>query len=142
MSPARQAIRAIGLCLLTLFGSVQLQASEQNWSPIAEQIVGFIDDAEKHYQADDLKKAKQSIIRAYFGVFEDRKMEAAMRQELGSKHTYQVERLFGNLRKAMTKGASREETAVIAQSIREAMRRDAKKLDQAGIPLEVFRVNQ
>ena len=142
MSTTTQILRSATLCLLIFLGSFQLQANEQNWAAIAEQIVHFVDDAEKHYQADNLKGAKQSIIKAYFGVFEDQKMEAAMRQELGSKHTYQVERLFGNLRKAMTKGASHDETAAIAQSIREAMRRDAKKLDQAAIPLNVFRVNQ
>jgi flagellin-specific chaperone FliS len=132
------------LCILGLFllNSLPLQASDDNWAPIAEKIIQHIEAAEGSYQANDLKVAKQFIIKAYFGVFEDKKMEAAMRQELGSKYTYQVEKLFGNLRKAMTKGASNDEVAKIVASIREAMRKDAKKLDQAGIPLEVFRVNQ
>ncbi len=140
MTPAKQICRVLVLGLLTC--TLPLHAADNNWAPIAEQIIEFIDEAENHYQTDDLKSAKQSIVKAYFGVFEDRKMEAAMRMELGSKHTYRVEKLFGNLRKAMTKGAPKTETAAIAQSIREAMRRDAQKLDQAGIPLEVFRVNQ
>jgi hypothetical protein len=140
MTPAKLILPALMLGLLACI--LPLQAADKNWAPIAEQIIVFIDEAENHYQEGNLKKAKQSIVKAYFGVFEDRKMEAAMRMELGSKHTYLVEKLFGTLRKAMTKGAPETETAAIAESIRVAMRRDAQKLDQAGIPLEVFRVNQ
>ncbi len=139
MSIIKQILCILGLYLLN---SLPLQADDNNWAPIAEQIIQYIEVAESNYQANNLKTAKQFIIKAYFGVFEDRKMEAAMRQELGSKYTYQVEKLFGNLRKAMTKGASNSEVAIIVESIRDAMRRDAQKLDQAGIPLEVFRVNQ
>jgi len=142
MTLINQRIRVIGLCLAALFSTLPLQAADAVWSPIAQQIILHINNAEKHYQSGDLKSAKQSIVKAYFGVFEDRKMEAAMRTELGSKYTYTVEKLFGNLRKAMTKGAPQQETAAIAQSIRDAMIRDAEKLDQAGIPLTVFRVNQ
>jgi fumarate hydratase class II/high-affinity iron transporter len=139
MSTLKQILCILGLFLLN---SLPLQASDDNWAPIAEKIIQHIEAAESSYQANDLKTAKQFIIKAYFGVFEDKKMEAAMRQELGSKYTYQVEKLFGNLRKAMTKGLSNDEVATIVESIRKAMRSDAKKLDQAGIPLEVFRVNQ
>jgi hypothetical protein len=112
------------------------------WLTVAEAVVKHIDAAEQSYLAGDAKQAKRSVVSAYFGVFEDRKMEAAMRMELGAKHTYQVERRFGDLRKAIQKGLDGAEVSAIAESIRVAMRRDAEKLDQAGIPLEVFKVNQ
>ena len=112
------------------------------WSGVAEEVVRHIDMAEQSYLAGDVKQAKRSVVSAYFGVFEERKMEAAMRMELGARHTYQVERQFGDLRKTIQKGLDGAEVSAIADSIRLAMRRDAALLDQAGIPLEVFRVNQ
>lgn len=139
MSLLKKTLFIIGFFFLTV---LPLQANDKVWAPVAEQIILHIESAESHYQAGDLLTAKQFIIKAYFGVFEDRKMEAAMRQELGSKHTYQVERLFGNLRKAMTRGADAAEVTAIVESIRTEMRDGAIKLDQAGIPLNVFRVNQ
>jgi fumarate hydratase class II/high-affinity iron transporter len=69
-------------------------------------------------------------------------MEAAMRMELGAKHTYRVERLFGDLRKSIRSGGNGGQVSAIAESVRVAMRRDAALLDRAGIPLEVFKVNQ
>ncbi|OUR82913.1 hypothetical protein A9Q82_05495 [Cycloclasticus sp. 46_120_T64] len=139
MSLLKKTLFIIGFFFFT---ALPLQANDKVWAPVAEQIILHIESAESHYQAGDLLTAKQFIIKAYFGVFEDRKMEAAMRQELGSKHTYQVERLFGNLRKAMTRGADAAEVTAIVESIRTEMRDGAIKLDQAGIPLNVFRVNQ
>jgi len=139
MSLLKKTLFIIGFFFLTV---LPLQANDKVWAPVAEQIILHIESAESHYQAGHLLTAKQFIIKAYFGVFEDRKMEAAMRQELGSKHTYQVERLFGNLRKAMTRGADATEVTAIVESIRTEMRDGATKLDQAGIPLNVFRVNQ
>ncbi|MCW8944593.1 MAG: hypothetical protein OQL27_07440 [Sedimenticola sp.] len=117
-------------------------AAEANWVSVGEEVITHVDAAEKAYLAGEQKQAKRSVVRAYFGVFEDRKMEAAMRMELGAKHTYLVERQFGALRKAIQKDAGSIEVAQIAEGIRVAMRRDALLIDQAGIPLEVFKVNQ
>ncbi|WP_428608838.1 hypothetical protein [Sedimenticola sp.] len=112
------------------------------WLAVAEAVVQHIDQAEQAYLAGDHKQAKHAVVSAYFGVFEDRKMEAAMRLELGAKHTYLVEKKFGDLRKAIQKDAGGAEVSAVAESIRVAMRRDAALLDKAGIPLTVFKVNQ
>lgn len=130
------------ISLLSLLPAIGWTAEPAGWLAVAEAVVEHIDAAEQSYLAGDAKQAKRSVVSAYFGVFEDRKMEAAMRMELGAKHTYQVERLFGDLRKAIQKGQDAADVNAIAESIRVAMRRDAEKLDQAGIPLEVFQVNQ
>ena len=127
-------------CLLSM--ALPLLATTPGWKGVAEEVVAHIDAAETAYRAGDQKQANRSIISAYFGVFEDRKMEAAMRLELGAKHTYLVEKQFANMRKAIRKDAGEASVAAIAQSIREAMRRDAARLDEAGIPLDVFKVKQ
>jgi hypothetical protein len=117
-------------------------ANESSWLTVAEAVVKHIDEAEAAYAKGDSTEAKRAVVSAYFGVFEDRKMEAAMRMELGAKHTYLVEKNFGKFRKAIQQNAGAEQVALIAEEIRLAMRRDALLLDQAGIPLTVFKVNQ
>lgn len=112
------------------------------WRPLAEEIVRIIDEAETHYGAGNAKAARRAVVEAYFGVFESRKMEAAMRTTIGAKHTYLVEKRFGALRKAIKNGESTDKIKDIAEGIRLAVRRDAKVLDEAGVPAEVFKVNQ
>ena len=100
--------------------------------------MAHIDNAESLYQEGKPTEAGQAVTQAYFGVFEDRKMEAAMRIELGARYTYQVEKQFGALRKAIRQEADRETIQQLAQAIRESVVNDARALDQANIPLEVF----
>jgi len=108
---------------------------------VAEEIVAQITKAESLYQEGKPADAGHAVTQAYFGVFEDRKMEAAMRTELGAKHTYQVEQQFGALRKAIRRQADKQVVQELAQDIRESVVRDARALDQANIPMEVFEVN-
>ncbi len=125
-----------------VFTSVPAHAEPQQvWRPLGEKIVQLIDEAQSRYKAGDAKTARRAVTKAYFGLFEDRKMEAAMRTAIGAKHTYQVEKRFGDLRKAIKNAESIETIDAIAQSIRESIRRDAKVLDKAGVPAEVFKVN-
>lgn len=110
------------------------------WQPVAEEIVAIIDKAESQYQAGDVDAARRAVVEAYFGVFESRKMEAAMRITIGAQHTYMVEKLFGDMRKAIKNGESADAVHDIAENIRQAVRRDAVVLDEAGVPAEVFEV--
>jgi nicotinamide mononucleotide (NMN) deamidase PncC len=137
----RQAltVRCGLLCLMV--ACLNASASEiSTWSQVAEEIAARITLAESLYQNDKQNEAGQAVTQAYFGVFEDRKMEAAMRMELGAKHTYQVEKQFGALRKAIRQQADRQTVQTLAQGIREAVVRDARVLDQANIPMQVFEI--
>ncbi len=112
------------------------------WHGVSEEIAFVLSDAEKIYAAGNAKRAKKAVQHAYFGIFESSKMEAAMRKEIGAKHTYLVERQFGDMRKAIKKGAPIEDLHVIAEGLRKTLSHDAAVLDQAGVPKEVFAVNQ
>lgn len=127
--------------VLTMSGSARSE-SHLVWRPLAEEIVRIIDGAETSYKAGDAEAARRAVAKAYFGVFESRKMEAAMRITLGAKHTYMVEKRFGELRKAIKNGESAARIALIADGIRIALRQDAKALDEANVPAEVFEVKQ
>lgn len=139
---------ASGLIAVLIAGTVLVMGgsawskSAPVWQPMAEQIVRIINEAETSYKAGDAKAARRAVVKAYFGVFESRKMEAAMRITLGAKHTYLVEKRFGELRKAIKNGESADKIALIAEGIRIALRRDAKLLDKAGVPAEVFEVSK
>lgn len=135
-------IKLLLLQLVVMWLPPSAFASEANWQAVAEDVINHINAAEKAILSGEPKQAKRALVSAYFGVFEDRKMEAAMRMELGAQHTYRVEKQFGTLRKAIQKDADAAEVARITEGIRIAMRRDARLLDQAGIPMEVFKVNQ
>ncbi len=140
-------MRSLCLCLAiaggVLLAGLPVRAADVPvWQPLAIQIARITDDVETKYAAGDAKAARRLVIEAYFGIFEDRKMEAAMRMTLGAKHTYKVEKLFGNLRKAIKKGEDNATIKALAQSIRDAVMRDALALDAADIPAEVFKVNQ
>jgi hypothetical protein len=112
------------------------------WSNLAKRINTLIQQSEAQYGQGDTKAAKRSIVKAYFGVFEDKKMEAAMRMELGAKYTYKVEKKFGSMRKLINKNSPEREIQAISKDIQSTMTKDALKLDKAGIPSEVFAVNQ
>lgn len=136
------AIWTVVAAFLLYFSSLQAAENDGYWSSVAERIGNHISQAEKHYQQGDAKAARRSVVQAYFGEFEDTKMEAAMRMEMSAKHTWRVEKKFGAMRKAIKKGASQDEIGAIAADIRQAISRDAKLLDKAGITPEVFKVNQ
>ncbi|OOZ39850.1 hypothetical protein BOW53_10015 [Solemya pervernicosa gill symbiont] len=139
--PDFKALFSAVLLLLTLLSS-PLSAAQSVWTPLAEQIITELEQAEQHYRSGDSQAAKRAVIKAYFGIFESRKMEAAMRMELGARHTYKVERRFGQIRKAVKKALDADAVAEQIAELSVALRRDAEKLDTAAIPAEVFKVNQ
>lgn len=129
------------LCLFLVCGNVSATGTS-TWSQVAGEIVAHITMAESLYMEGKPTEASHAVIQAYFGVFEDRKMEAAMRIELGAEHTYQVEQQFGALRKAIRQQADKQTVQGLAQGIRESVAHDARALDQAKIPMEVFEAKQ
>lgn len=127
------------VCLLGA-GSGAAGAGEFRWAEIAEEVVGHLDAALKAVRAGDPDAAKAAMITAYFGAFEDRKMEAALRKEMGQKHTVGVEQQFYALRKAITRGAQAAEMAPMVATLADALRASAKTLDERGIPQNVYKV--
>lgn len=128
-----------GLLLAFLFSSFLAQAQDSgHWQQVASQIEASITEAEQRYAAGKVKEARGTVVQAYLSQFEDSKMEAAMRMELGAKHTWRVEKSFGQLRKATKNGASAKEVGTLAEAIGANIAANAKKLDAAGITAQVF----
>lgn len=132
----------LALLLMICVQSLVQADPATHWPEVAERINVQIDRAEQAYASGDTKTARSAVISAYFGEFEDSKMEAALRIEIGAKPTWRLEQQFGQLRKAIKNGVSQEKIAAITTAIRNSMRKSAARLDKAGIPPEVFEVNQ
>ncbi len=136
-------IRTLSLIgLLVLLAQPAGADGRASWQDVADQILTLIDRAEEQYRSGDKVSARRAVVEAYFGVFEDQKMEAAVRTTIGANHAYLVERQFGGLRKAIKKDATAAEVHELAERLREAVARDAAALDEAGVSREVFRVNE
>ena len=133
---------ALLFTLSTLLFQSPAQAEQVYWSGVAGKVNAALDDAEALYRKGDAAAAKKAILHAYFGVFESTKMEAAMRTEIGAKHTFKVERRFGQIRKAIKKGQTADDVKVLTEELKGLLLIDAGKLDKAGITKEVFKVNQ
>lgn len=114
------------------------RAGAFRWADVAEEAIGHLDTLVAAYRAGKPDDARDALIAAYFGSFEDRKMEAAMRKEIGVMHTGEVEGQFSLLRRGIGQGMPAERIAAIAAGLSAALRADAKTLDAAGISENVY----
>ncbi|CAA7614986.1 High-affinity iron transporter component 1 [Magnetospirillum sp. LM-5] len=140
----RAAVAAWGLALLmAIVVAVPSLAAETNhWRKIATDIDQALARAEAMTQAGKPEDAKQAVTAAYFDLFENSKMEAAIRKEIGAKAAILREKGFADLRKAITRAAPEPERAAIILALRSGLMDDAARLDAQGVPPDVFAVNQ
>jgi len=130
---------ALAALALLLAAAVPLQAGAEtfSWMAVAEEAIAELSNASQHHAEGDAAQSKRAITQAYFGVFEGKKMEAAMRKMLGESHTFMVERQFRKLRRSLLTAGPREFEQAVA-ALAEQLRADAKQLDALGVPQEVY----
>lgn len=131
------------LCLLLAMSAASVaQAADEDWMPVADQVIEQLEAALASYQAGDAKTARREVIQAYFGPFEGEKMEAAIRSHLGIEPAFLLERQFGDIRKDIKSGAPENEVAAAVDELKQALVDHAKQLNEAGVPRSVYEVNQ
>jgi hypothetical protein len=130
------------LLLLAAFVAATGVSAAPVWGPVAEAVVQQLDQAARHHASGDREGATRAVLQAYFGIFESEKFEAAMRVELGARRAFVVEKRFGDLRKQVKAGVPADAFHGAVADLAAMLREDAGKLDAAGIPREVFAVNQ
>lgn len=123
--------------LLTSVIPPRAYSEDFSWMSIAEEAVATLKEAALHQAAGDAPQGKRAITRAYFEVFEGKKMEAAIRKMLGESHAFMVERQFGKLRRSLT-SAPPDEFGQTVSDLAGQLRADAKQLDALGVPQEVY----
>jgi|GEM_PF-1269521 len=109
------------------------------WRGVAAEVSAVFDDMIEAVRRGDDKAAKRSQTRAYFGVFEERKMEAAIRKTFGQARAYEIESGFSQVRRLIGKGSA-EDIQDALDALVGLIEHDAVALDQAEVSKDVYDV--
>ncbi len=113
--------------------TIKSETSASYWMDIANTIQNQVNEAVSLAEKGDIKLATRTITQTYFQQFEGSKMETAIRIQISPKHMLKVEGLFGALRKSIKEQADSSTLKEQAKAIIDAVTKDAKELDDAGI---------
>ncbi len=139
-SASRSSLKIVLAALALMLGmaaSPEARAEEFSWAAVAEATIAALNEASQHHAEGEIAQSKRAITRAYFGVFEEQKMEAALRKMLGESHTFMVERQFSTLRRNVATATPEDFSRTVA-TLSEQLRADAQELDALGVPQEVY----
>ena len=92
------------LLLVAVVAPAAPDASPALWPDVVREVSGVLERAAKAYEANDPKGAQELVGEAYFGAFEERGMEAAVRREISARRARDLEKMFGEIRRAIGTG--------------------------------------
>lgn len=122
---------------LCVFGASRSLAKSAvtTWNEIQHVVLAQIDDANTAFKGGDIVTAKEILSDAYFEKFEALGMEMVVKKYISSAQAYQLERMFGKIRKGMTAN-DREAVDQAINNLAEALKKDAATLDLKNIQVE------
>ncbi len=129
----------IVILILFLFNPISTHAASNGWPKIVSEIEKTLEDALRDYEVGKVNQAMEMVADAYFGIFEGEKanMEIAVRRYISLKKATDLEKGFGDLRKAMSGRVPfidvKKQTANLIGALKEA----ARELERKGVGLEV-----
>src|SRR3972149_610134 len=123
---------AVGLLLVASVALGGTGAPPGPWLGVAGEVSGVLGRAARAYEAKDLRGAQDLAAEAYFGAFEERGMEAAVRREISVRRARELERMFAGIRQAMGRGEPAPQVRQQIAALREALDQDARELVRAG----------
>lgn len=106
-----------------------------NWEEVNMEVLSRINLAQKTFINGDVGSAKEILSDAYFEKFEAFGMEMVVKKYISSARAYELERLFGKIRKGMSKNDTEKVNQAISD-LTERLKYDAAKLDRKNIPVE------
>lgn len=104
---------------------------ETNWVSVADEVGNKLKEGQASYEAGDSAGAKGKSTDAYFEVFEGKGMETAVKLKISENRGYELESMFGDIRKGIDRKISLSEMATMVDSLANALRDDAVKMDMA-----------
>ena len=115
-------------------------AGQNGWIQIAEEIEKALHSAGELYEAGKSEEAMEKVADAYFGIFEGEKanMEIAVRRYISLKKATELEKGFGDIRKAMHNKAPLLDIKKQAANLMEALKDAGRELDRKGVGLGNF----
>lgn len=121
--------------LLVLFISIWILTvsalASTSWISVAEEIDVILEQAVTAYAEGNAELAKQKVNDGYFGPYEGKQMEKAVRLGISGKDNAEIEFLFKDMKKLIIKGASVEELQAAKEETVEKLYWAAKEMDSA-----------
>lgn len=146
LPPPRPARERYGRRLLVLALAVGLAAwpavgpgVPPSWLDIAGEVATALERAAAAGAGGQPARALELVSEAYFDVFEERGMEAAIRRYVSVRRARQIERMFGGLRRAISSGADAAEVGRQVATLREALATEARELQRQGVTQDDLR---
>lgn len=126
-----KGIYSIVLVFLFLaFSSVS--AAEKGWPDVVNEIEGMLNAGRDAYADGRRDDAKVLISDAYFTAFEGEGMETAVRIYISSGRVYELESIFGDIRRAVNTEAPLSDVNGKIGLLVKALAEDAKRLPERG----------
>lgn len=128
LHPLRTMLFVLAFSVLAA-GSAQASESYASWGAIADDMVKFLNEAGDKYAAGDVDGAKQSVNKAYFGLYEKMGFERTVMSYISGKRVSLVEYKFSYVKRQMTNGVALEEVRSELANLCKLLKEDADQLD-------------
>ncbi|MFZ5968431.1 MAG: FTR1 family iron permease [Bacillota bacterium] len=102
-----------------------------SWNEVVNEIDEILVQAVAIYEKGDIELAVQKVNDGYFGPYEGKQMEKAVRLSISSKYNAEIEYMFRSMKKAMKKDSSVEEVNALKEELVEKLYQAAKEMDKA-----------
>ncbi len=119
------------MALILILSPSMSYPSETNWVSVADEVGNKLNEGQALYEAGNTAGAKGKVTDAYFEIFEGKGMETAVKLHISEKRGYELEALFGDIRKGIDRKASLSELSGITDTLTKALKDDAGKMDMA-----------
>lgn len=105
-------------------------AGENRWLNVVNDVESMLNIGMKAYAEGRVDDAKASVSDAYFAAFEGGGMETAVRLHVSEKRAYELESMFGDVRKAVNADAPAADVREKIDLLVKALRDEAKRLPE------------
>lgn len=119
------------ILLMLLIIPNQAHAADGNWRKVVGEIDDTLQQALETYDKGDITEAKNQVNDAYYGPYESRQMEKAVKFNISSKRNAIIEEEFRQIRKSMTAGASKAEVNQQMSELVDMLQEDAATLSKS-----------
>lgn len=127
--------RTMLLLAILFFVVCPASAEQKRWIQVVGEIEKALQGALISYEEGKTNDAMERVADAYFGIFEAEKanMEIAVRRFISLKKATELEKGFGDIRKAMFNKAHLSDIKKQIANLLRALKEAAKELDRKGV---------
>jgi high-affinity iron transporter len=124
---------------LTLTGELVAISPVFAWFRVAAEVSETLDRAAAAYADGAPARSAELVSEAYFGLFEESGLEVAIRRYVSARRARELERMFANIRQAITARAAPGEVRRQVAALRKAIEGEAREIQRQGVTSEDLR---